>query len=95
MEAQNIYTKKMALFSYIASVEDDSMIDKLLNLINPSDNTTKKKNEATLKLSAAQKMAIDKGLKDIEDGNINRSAGFVILRHIQLKFTKKIYNISQ
>ncbi len=25
----------------------------------------------------------------------NRSAGFVILWHIQLKFTKKIYNISQ
>jgi|APGre2960657444_1045066.scaffolds.fasta_scaffold98266_2 predicted transcriptional regulator len=70
MEAQNIYTKKMALFSYIASVEDDSMIDKLLQLINPSDNTTKKKNDATLKLSAAQKSAIDKGLKDIEDGNI-------------------------
>ena len=70
MEAQNIYTKKMALFSYIASVEDDSMIDKLLNLINPVNNNTK--TEATLKLSAAQKSAIDKGLKDIEDGNINR-----------------------
>ena len=69
------------------------MIDKLLNLINPVNNNTK--TEATLKLSAAQKSAIDKGLKDIEDGNINRSAGFVILRHIQLKFTKKIYNISQ
>ena len=44
------------------------MIDKLLNLINPVNNNTK--TEATLKLSAAQKMAIDKGLKDIEDGNI-------------------------
>ena len=68
MEAQNIYTKKMALFSYIASVEDDSMIDKLLNLINPSNINLK--NDATLKLSATQKSAIDKGLKDIEDGNI-------------------------
>ena len=68
MEAQNIYTKKMVLFSYIASVEDDSMIDKLLNLINPSDINLK--NDATLKLSDAQKSAIDKGLKDIEDGNI-------------------------
>jgi predicted transcriptional regulator len=68
MEAQNIYTKKMALFSYIASVEDDSMIDKLLNLINPSNINLK--NDATLKLSDAQKSAIDKGLKDIEDGNI-------------------------
>ena len=68
MEAQNIYTKKMALFSYIASVEDDSMIDKLLNLINPSN--TNLKNDATLQLSNAQKSAIDKGLKDIEDGNI-------------------------
>ena len=68
MEAQNIYTKKMALFSYIASVEDDSMIDKLLNLINPSNINLN--NDATLKLSDAQKSAIDKGLKDIEDGNI-------------------------
>ena len=68
MEAQNIYTKKMVLFSYIASVEDDSMIDKLLNLINPSN--TNLKNDATLQLSNAQKSAIDKGLKDIEDGNI-------------------------
>ena len=68
MEAQNIYTKKMALFSYIASVEDDSMIDKLLNLINPSNINLN--NDATLQLSDAQKSAIDKGLKDIEDGNI-------------------------
>ena len=68
MEAQNIYTKKMALFSYIASVEDDSMIDKLLNLINPSNINLN--NDATLKLSDAQKSAIDKGLKDIEEGNI-------------------------
>jgi predicted transcriptional regulator len=68
MEAQNIYTKKMVLFSYIASVEDDSMIDKLLNLINPSNINLN--NDATLKLSDAQKSAIDKGLKDIEDGNI-------------------------
>ncbi len=68
MEAQNIYTKKMALFSYIASVEDDSMIDKLLNLINPSNINLN--NDTTLKLSDAQKSAIDKGLKDIEEGNI-------------------------
>ena len=67
MEAQNIYTKKMALFSYIASVEDDSMIDKLLNLINPSNINLN--NDTTLQLSDAQKSAIDKGLKDIEDGN--------------------------
>ena len=44
------------------------MIDKLLNLINPSNINLK--NDATLKLSATQKSAIDKGLKDIEDGNI-------------------------
>ena len=70
MKAKDIYTKKMALFSYIASVEDDSIIDKLLNLVKPSDSNSKKKTEAMLKLSDAQKKAIDKGLKDIEDGNI-------------------------
>jgi hypothetical protein len=70
MKAQNIYTKKMALFSYIASLEDDSIIDKLLNLVKSSDSNSTKKTEAILKLSDAQKNAIDKGLEDIENGNI-------------------------
>ena len=43
MKAQNLYTKKMALFSYIASVEDDSIIDNFLNLVQPIEKKSNKK----------------------------------------------------
>jgi hypothetical protein len=60
----------MALFSYIASVEDDSIIDKFLNLVNSVDSNLKEKPEGILNLSDQQKKGIDNGLKDIEEGNV-------------------------
>ena len=65
MKAQNIYTKKMTLISLIASMEDNSMIDKLLNFINPSVKETRQ-----AVISKNQKLAIDKGLKQIEEGKV-------------------------
>ncbi len=43
MRAQNIDTKKMTLISIIASIEDNSMIDKLLNFLSNSEIKIEKK----------------------------------------------------
>jgi hypothetical protein len=70
MKAKEIYTKKMALFGFIAAIEDDSIIDKLLSLVKPLESISELKDDTILKLSIEQKKAIDKGIKDISEGNI-------------------------
>jgi hypothetical protein len=55
MKAKDIYTKKMALFGFIATIEDDSIIDKLLSLVNPLESISELKHDTILKLSIEQK----------------------------------------
>jgi cell division protein FtsX len=68
MRAQNIDTKKMTLISIIASIEDNSMIDKLLNFISPSDTQAEKKIKFP---SMTKQQIIDQAIlaeKEIEQG---------------------------
>jgi hypothetical protein len=68
MKAQNLYTKKLALFSYISSVEDDSIIDNFLNLVQPIE---KKSNKKVNFPSMTEKQIIDRvavANKEIEKG---------------------------
>ena len=68
MRAQNIDTKKMTLISLIASIEDNSMIDKLLNFISPSETKTEKKIKFP---SMTKQQMIDQAIladKEIEQG---------------------------
>ena len=37
MNLKNLYSKKKALFTYIASIEDEAIIDKLLFIVKSSD----------------------------------------------------------
>ena len=58
----------MALFSYIASVEDDSIIDNFLNLVQPIE---KKSNKKVNFPSMTEKQIIDRVVvanKEIEKG---------------------------
>ncbi len=68
MRAQNIDTKKMTLISLIASIEDNSMIDKLLNFLSPSETKTEKKIKFP---SMTKQQIIDQAIladKEIEQG---------------------------
>lgn len=68
MRAQNIDTKKMTLISLIASIEDNSMIDKLLNFLSPSETKTEKKIKFP---SMTRQQMIDQAIladKEIEQG---------------------------
>lgn len=68
MRAQNIERKKLTLISFIASIEDNSMIDKLLNFISPSEAKTEKKVKFP---SMTKQQIIDQAIlaeKEIEQG---------------------------
>ena len=68
MRAQNIDTKKMTLISLIASIEDNSMIDKLLNFLSPTETKTEKKIKFP---SMTRQQMIDQAIladKEIEQG---------------------------
>jgi len=55
----------MTNFSYIASTEDDSIIDKFFKLVIPSEER-----EKTIKFTTEPKIAIDLGLQQLEEGEI-------------------------
>lgn len=80
MNVENLYSKKMALFTYIASIEDDSMIDKLLFLVKSSEKEIKNKeykvvDEEELELPNWQLNEIDNRLEDYKK-NPNQTLDF-------------------
>jgi len=63
----NIQAEKLGLIAWIARLNDSSVIEKLKRIYEENSQTSDWWNE----ISILEKESIEKGLKDIEEGNVH------------------------
>ena len=61
-----IQSKKIDLIQWLSTIEDESLLDKVADLI-----TEEGKKDWWLNASEAEKVSVEKGLKDAENGKLN------------------------